>query len=68
MSPQTFSEPPSPTNEHDEDADVLDASGVDMAGNLRVKRGLKRVRWWSWWWQRRWRWCACPPNPDSFHT
>lgn len=32
MSPGTFSEPPSPTNEHDEDADVLDASAVDMAG------------------------------------
>lgn len=31
MSTDTFSDP-SPTNEHDEDADVLDASGVDMAG------------------------------------
>lgn len=36
-SPETVSEPPlavSPTNEHDEDADVLDVSGVDMAGFL----------------------------------
>ncbi|CAM9986060.1 unnamed protein product, partial [Ectocarpus fasciculatus] len=29
---QTFSEPPSPTNEHDEDADVLDASGLGGDG------------------------------------
>lgn len=29
---EIFSEPPSPTNEHDEDADVLDASGLGGDG------------------------------------